>query len=34
MRVVRFRESGEAPRLGIVDPDAPTTVLSSSNWTS
>jgi 2-dehydro-3-deoxy-D-arabinonate dehydratase len=27
MRVVRFRETGEAPRLGIVDPDAPTTVL-------
>lgn len=27
MRVVRFSEGGEAPRLGIVDPDAPATVL-------
>ena len=27
MRVVRFSDGGEAPRLGIVDPDAPATVL-------
>ena len=27
MRVVRFREGSEAPRLGIVGPDAPATVL-------
>src|SRR4029453_8673996 len=27
MLVVRFRESGGTPRLGIVDPDAPATVL-------
>jgi 2-dehydro-3-deoxy-D-arabinonate dehydratase len=27
MRVVRFSERDEAPRLGIVDPDAPATVL-------
>src|SRR5439155_7537939 len=27
MRVVRFSQRGEPPRLGIVDPDAPATVL-------
>jgi 2-dehydro-3-deoxy-D-arabinonate dehydratase len=27
MRIVRFRQGDEAPRLGLVDPEAPTTIL-------